>query len=73
MHLLGAPQVIDAQLWGLANRNKHCFTEEQIDSMLQLMVEVVAADGEVTAAQSEFLENMRTHFTPPQQNQGTWA
>ncbi len=72
IHLLGAPQVIDAQLQGLADKNKNCFTQDQADSMLQLMVEVVSADGEVTASQSEFIENMRTHFVPPQQNQGTW-
>jgi uncharacterized tellurite resistance protein B-like protein len=73
VHLLGAPQVIDAQLQGLADKNKNCFTQEQADSMLQLMVEVVSADGEVTAAQSAFIENMRTHFEPPQKNQGTWS
>jgi uncharacterized tellurite resistance protein B-like protein len=73
VHLLGAPQVIDAQLQGLADKNKNCFTQEQADSMVQLMVEVVGADGEVTAAQSEFIENMRTHFEPPRKNQGTWS
>ncbi len=73
IHLLGAPQIIDAQLQGLADKNKTCFTQEQADSMLQLMVEVVSADGEVTAAQSAFIETMRTHFVPPQPNQGTWS
>ena len=73
VHLLGAPQVIDAQLQGLADKNKNCFTQEQADSMVQLMVEVVSADGEVTAAQSAFIENMRTHFEPPQKKQGTWS
>ena len=73
IHLLGAPQVIDAQLNGLADKNKNCFTQDQADSMVQLMVEVVSADGEVTVAQSEFIENMRTHFVPPHQNQGTWS
>jgi uncharacterized tellurite resistance protein B-like protein len=73
IHLLGAPQIIDAQLNGLADKNKNCFTQEQAESMVQLMVEVVSADGEVTAAQSEFIERMRTHFVPPQQNQGTWS
>ena len=73
VHLLGAPQVIDAQLQGLADKNKNCFTQEQADSMVQLMVEVVSADGEVTAARSAFIENMRTHFEPPQKKQGTWS
>jgi uncharacterized tellurite resistance protein B-like protein len=73
IHLLGAPQIIDAQLNGLADKNKNCFTQEQADSMIELMAEVVSADGEVTAAQSEFIENMRTHFVPPQRNQGTWS
>lgn len=73
LHLLGAPQIIDAQLQGLADKNKTCFTQEQADSMLQLMVEVVSADGEVTAEQNTFIENMRTHFVPPPPNQGTWS
>ncbi len=73
IHLLGAPQVIDAQLNGLADKNEDCFTKDQADSMVQLMAEVVSADGDVTAAQSEFIERMRTHFVPPQQSQGTWS
>jgi uncharacterized tellurite resistance protein B-like protein len=73
IHLLGAPQVIDAQLQGLADKNKNCFTQEQAGSMLMLMAEVVSADGEISDAQSDFIENMRTHFVPPQQNQGTWS
>ena len=73
IHLLGAPQVIDAQLNGLADKNRNCFTQDQADSMVQLMAEVVSADGDVTAAQSEFIESMRTHFVPPQQSQGTWS
>ena len=73
IHLLGAPQVIDAQLKGLSDKNKNCFTQEQANSMIELMVEVVSADGEVTSAQSEFIESMRTHFDPPPQNQGTWS
>jgi hypothetical protein len=48
-------------------------TQEQANSMIELMVEVVSADGEVTSAQSEFIESMRTHFDPPPQNQGTWS
>ena len=73
IHLLGAPQIIDAQLNGLADKNQNCFTQDQADSLVQLMAEVVSADGEVTAAQSEFIESMRTHFVPPQQSQGTWS
>ena len=34
VHLLGSPQVIDAQLKGLADKNKTRFTKEQADSML---------------------------------------
>jgi uncharacterized tellurite resistance protein B-like protein len=73
IHLLGAPQIIDAQLKGLSDKNKSLFTQEQADSMIELMLEVVSADGEVTPAQSEFIESMRTHFIPPHQNQGTWS
>lgn len=72
IHLLGAPQIIDAQLDGLAEKNKNCFTQEQADSMVELMAEVVSADGEVSDTQGAFIEKMRSFFVPPQQNEGTW-
>jgi hypothetical protein len=73
MHLLGAPQIIDAQLQGLADKNKNCFKQEQVGSMLNLMKIVAAADGELDAAQTEYIEKMRTHFVPPEQDHGTWS
>ena len=72
VHLLGSPQVIDAQVKGLADKNKGCFTKEQADSMLQMMVTVCAADGDASAEQTALVENLRTHFISPEPNQGTW-
>ena len=72
VHLLGSPQVIDAQIKGLADKNKDCFTKEQADSMLQIMVTVCSADGSASAEQSTLVENLRTNFVSPEPSQGTW-
>lgn len=72
-HLLGAPQIIDAQLEGLAGKSKDRFSRDQAESMLQMMVEVISANGDLTAKQSEFVENIRSQFVPPEQDAGTWS
>ena len=72
IHLLGSPQVIDAQIKGLADKNKGCFSKEQADSMLEIMVTVCSADGDTTAEQTALMENLRTHFVSPEPTQGTW-
>jgi len=73
VHLLGAPQVIDTQLTGLADKNKDSFTKEQAESMFEMMTTVCSADGEMTAEQSELIENLRTKFVTPEPAQGTWS
>ncbi|MGI9222530.1 MAG: TerB family tellurite resistance protein [Woeseiaceae bacterium] len=73
VHLLGSPQVIDAQLKGLAEKNKASFTKEQADSMLQMMDQVCAADGQVNAEQSELIDSLRATFVTPEPIQGTWS
>lgn len=73
-HLLGAPQIIDAQLNGVAKKNEDRFSKEQTDSMLQMMIQVASADGEMSAAQQEFVETIRSQFiSPEKKREGTWA
>lgn len=72
-HLLGAPQIIENQLQGLADKNTGTFSLEQSESMIQMMIDVAAADGELTEKQRGFVDNMRSRFTPPEQKQGTWS
>lgn len=72
-HLLGAPQIIDAQLEGLAGKSKDRFSRSQAESMIKMMVEVVSADGELTSRQSEFVAAIRSQFVPPEQDAGTWS
>jgi len=72
-HLLGAPQIIDAQLEGLAGKSKDRFSRDQAESMLQMMVKVISANGDLTAKQSEFVENIRSQFVPPEQDAGAWS
>lgn len=73
VHLLGAPQVIDSQLNGLAEKNKERFTREQADSMFEMITTVCKADGEMSAEQAELIENLRTKFVTPEPAQGTWS
>jgi uncharacterized tellurite resistance protein B-like protein len=61
-HLLGPPQVIDTQLMGLAEKNKDRFSKDQAESLIQMMIEVASADGELTAEQDSYVENMRSRF-----------
>ncbi len=72
-HLLGAPQVIDTQLNGVAEKNKDRFSKVQAESMIQMMVEVASADGELSVKQSKYVENIRSLFVPSPRNQGTWS
>ncbi len=70
-HLLGAPQIIDTQL-NVAEKNKDQFSEDQAESMIQMMVEVASAEGDLTAKQSEFVARIRSLFAPSVTGQGAW-
>ena len=72
-HLLGAPQIIDTQLNGLADKNKDRFSRDQAESMIQMMVEVASADGELTTKQSEYIAGIRSQFVPSVKSEGTWS
>ena len=72
-HLLGAPQVIDAQLDGVAQKNEGRFTKEQAESMLQMMIEVASAEGDLSTRQREFVESVRALFVPSEKDPGTWS
>ena len=72
-HLLGAPQVIDAQLQGVAEKNKGCFSVEQAESMIKMMVDVVSAEGDSSATQKKFIANIRSQFVAVEKGQGTWS
>lgn len=65
--------MIDAQINGLAEKNKGRFTKEQTDSMLQIMAAVCSADGEINAEQSGLIDNLRALFVSPEPSQGTWS
>lgn len=72
-HLLAAPQLIDRQLEKLAGRNKDSFSREQAESMIQMMIDVASTDGDLTAAQREFIEGVRSQFVREEKRQGTWS
>ena len=72
-HLLGAPQVIDSQLNGVAENNKGLFSGDQAESMIQMMVEVISAEADPSAKQSEFIEFTRSLLVPMGKREGTWS
>ncbi len=71
-HLLGARQIIDTQLDGVAEKNKDQFSQDQAESMIQMMIEVASAEGDLTAKQNEFVARIRSLFAPSVKGQGTW-
>ena len=72
-HLLGAPQIIDAQLRGVAQKNKDRFSKDQAESMIQMMADVASAEGDMSVKQSEYIESVRALFASPEQTPGTWT
>ena len=72
-HLLGGPQVIDAQLEGVVERNGQRLSPEQVESLLQMTVKVASADGALSATQQQFIDSLRERLGSPNQPEGTWA
>ena len=72
-HLLGAPQVIDKQLHGVAEKNKDLFSGDQAESLLQMMLEVISAEGDPSGKQSDYLESIRSLLVPTGKREGTWS
>lgn len=72
-HLLAAPQLIDTQLQKLADRNRDRFSAEQAQSMVQMMVKVASADGDLSATQQQYIDGIRARFVREERREGTWA
>ena len=70
-HLLGAPQVIGTQLRGLAARHQGSFSDEQLESLLEMVTAVATVDGEPGSSQQEYLDDLRSSLTTREQ-EGTW-
>ena len=71
-HLLGSPQVIDTQLNGVVEKNHGRFSREQAASMIEMMTEVAAADGELSPRQKEFIDALRNRYLAADKEQGSW-
>lgn len=72
-HLLAAPQLINTQLTKLAQANENRFSPDQARSLVEMMNEVAAADGDLTAPQKELIEGVRSRFVREKQGQGSWS
>ena len=71
-HLLAAPQLLDNQLSNLVEKNEKSFSPEQAESMIDMVVTVARASGDITAAQRELVDKMRSTFATPRAQEGTW-
>jgi len=72
-HLLAAPQLIDNQLRKLVGQNKDRFSAEQAESMLQMMRQVAAAEGQPSEAQRNFIDTVRSELNIMKEPDGTWT
>jgi len=72
-HLLAAPQLIESQLESLAEQNKDLFTQDQAESMIEIMIEVASGDGELSERQETFINQMRSRFIRSETSEGTWT
>jgi len=72
-HLLGAPQVIDAQLAGLIDRHKDRFSPEQVASIVEMMTRVASAGSEPGERQREYISGFRSQFRFTEKREGPWG
>lgn len=71
-HLLGAPQIIESQLNGLADKHKSTFSGDQAASLFEMLHHVVTVEGDMSETQKEFVNGLRSRFAIPRA-EGTWA
>ncbi|MDH3265361.1 MAG: hypothetical protein OEM25_00215, partial [Gammaproteobacteria bacterium] len=71
-HLLGAPQVIGAQLDGVASRNKETFDSKQAESLIEMIETTATIGGAMSDLQREYADGLRSMFITPGKN-GTWT
>lgn len=72
-HLLAAPQLLEGQLTKLVDKTGGMFSKEQVESLVDMMVKVASADGEMSPKQKEFIGSIGSRFVREEQRQGTWA
>lgn len=71
-HLLGAPQVVETQLDGLAGKTRELFSPEQSESIIDMMERIAALDGGPTPLQIGYVNRMRSVLQAVPAD-GAWA
>lgn len=72
-HLIGDGQVLQTQIDDVLAGRRELFTEEQVESVLEMMERVAHIDGPPTPPQLALLANVRRCLAPPPAPQGTWG
>ncbi len=70
-HLFGAPQVLETQLTGVADRHRETFSGSQADSLFEMVAEVLGSDS--NDAQRAFVATLRDKLAAQSVPQGNWA
>ena len=70
-HLLGAPQVLETQLTGVADKHRETFSGSQADSLFDMIAEVLGSDS--NDAQRGFVAALRDKLAVQPDPAGTWA
>ncbi len=70
VHLLGAPQVVENQLNGVADKNRSMFSDAQATSLFEMIADVIGSSSNET--QRAFVESLREKLKQPTP-EGSWA
>jgi len=70
---LAAPQLLETQLQKLAGKNKDRFSQEQAQSMLEMMAKVAAAQGQPSEKQRGFIDSVASQLSIDKEPEGTWT
>jgi uncharacterized tellurite resistance protein B-like protein len=72
-HLLAAPQLLETQLQKLAGKSKDRFSKDQAESLLEMMAQVAAAEGQPSDTQRRFIDSVRSQLSVGSEPEGTWS
>ena len=72
-HLLGGPQLIGTQLEKFSERHVETFSREQAQSLIDMIEQLAAADGEPTDKQQHFIMELRSKILKTEPATGVWS
>lgn len=71
-HLIGDGQVLQTQIDDVLAGRRELFSEQQVESVLEMMERVAHIDGAPTARQLALIDSVRRLLAQPPASRGTW-